>query len=48
MIYIRQEIGEAENESGGFGSRSRTFIFDYIGLPNQYRWLNNGKFEGKN
>ncbi len=31
MIYIRQEIGEAENESGGFGSRSRTFIFDYIG-----------------
>lgn len=46
MIYFGQEVGEAGNENGGFGSRSRTSIFDYVGVPNHQRWMNNGKFDG--
>jgi glycosidase len=25
---------------------SRTSIFDYVGVPNHQRWMNNGKFDG--
>ncbi len=46
MIYFGQEVGEAGNEDAGFGKRSRTSIFDYIGVPNHQRWMNNGKFDG--
>ena len=46
MIYFGQEVGEAGNENAGFGSHSRTSIFDYIGVPNHQRWMNNGKFDG--
>jgi glycosidase len=46
MIYFGQEVGEAANENAGFGSRSRTSIFDYIGVPNHQRWMNGGKFDG--
>ena len=46
MIYFGQEVGEAGNENAGFGSRSRTSIFDYIGVPNHQRWMNGGKFDG--
>ena len=46
MIYFGQEVGEAGNENGGFGSHSRTSIFDYVGVPNHQRWMNNGKFDG--
>ncbi|GIQ60010.1 O-glycosyl hydrolase family 13 [Flavobacterium collinsii] len=46
MIYFGQEVGEAANENAGFGTRSRTSIFDYIGVPNHQRWMNNGKFDG--
>ena len=46
MIYFGQEVGEAGNENAGFGSRSRTSIFDYIGVPNHQRWMNDGKFDG--
>ncbi len=46
MIYFGQEVGEAGNENAGFGSHSRTSIFDYIGVPNHQRWINNGKFDG--
>jgi hypothetical protein len=28
MIYFGQEVGEAGNENGGFGTHSRTSIFD--------------------
>jgi hypothetical protein len=31
MIYFGQEVGEAGNENGGFGTHSRTSIFDYVG-----------------
>jgi glycosidase len=46
MIYFGQEVGEAGNENAGYGSHSRTSIFDYIGVPNHQRWMNNGKFDG--
>lgn len=46
MIYFGQEVGEVGNENGGFGSHSRTSIFDYMGVPNHQRWMNGGKFDG--
>jgi glycosidase len=46
MIYFGQEVGEAGNENAGFGTRSRTSIFDYVGVPNHQRWMNGGKFDG--
>lgn len=46
MIYFGQEVGEAAREHAGFGTPSRTSIFDYIGVPNHQRWMNNGKFDG--
>ena len=47
MIYFGQEVGEAGNENGGFGTHSRTSIFDYVGVPNHQRWMNGGKFDGE-
>ena len=38
--------GEPANENVGFGTHSRTSIFDYIGVPNHQRWMNEGKFDG--
>ncbi|MFT3795802.1 alpha-amylase family protein [Flavobacterium sp.] len=46
MVYFGQEVGEAGNIDGGFGKRSRTSIFDYVGVPNHQRWMNGGKFDG--
>ncbi|MFI0491960.1 alpha-amylase family protein [Flavobacterium sp.] len=46
MVYFGQEVGEAGNENAGFGTHSRTSIFDYIGVPNHQRWMNEGKFDG--
>ena len=46
MIYFGQEVGEPGNEEAGFGSPTRTSIFDYIGVPNHQRWVNNKKFDG--
>lgn len=46
MLYFGQEVGEAGNENGGFGTHSRTSIFDYVGVPNHQRWMNDGKFDG--
>ncbi|WP_228526633.1 MULTISPECIES: alpha-amylase family glycosyl hydrolase [unclassified Flavobacterium] len=46
MVYFGQEVGEAGNENAGFGTRSRTSIFDYIGVPNHQKWMNDGKFDG--
>jgi len=46
MVYFGQEVGEAANENAGFGTHSRTSIFDYIGVPNHQRWMNGGKFDG--
>ena len=46
MIYFGQEVGEPAAEDAGFGSPSRTSIFDYIGVPNFQCWVNNKKFDG--
>jgi glycosidase len=47
MVYFGQEVGEEGNENAGFGTHSRTSIFDYIGVPNHQRWMNGGKFDGE-
>ncbi len=46
MVYFGQEVGEPGKENGGFGTHSRTSIFDYVGVPHHQRWMNNGKFDG--
>ncbi|MDO9553549.1 alpha-amylase family protein [Rhodonellum sp.] len=46
MIYFGQEVGESGAENAGFGSPSRTSIFDYVGVPHHQRWMNDGKFDG--
>jgi len=46
MIYFGQEVGEPGSENAGFGSPTRTSIFDYIGVPYHQRWVNNKKFDG--
>ncbi len=46
MIYFGQEVGESGAEMGGFGSPSRTSIFDYVGVPHHQRWMNEGRFDG--
>ena len=46
MIYFGQEVGEDGSENAGFGSPSRTSIFDYIGVPAHQRWMNHKKFDG--
>ncbi|MBJ2174987.1 alpha amylase C-terminal domain-containing protein [Aureibaculum sp. A20] len=46
LVYFGQELGEPGAENAGFGSPSRTSIFDYIGVPNLQRWVNDKKFDG--
>jgi hypothetical protein len=46
MLYFGQEVGESGAENAGFGSPSRTSIFDYIGVPSFQRWVNDKKFDG--
>ncbi|WP_052879190.1 alpha-amylase family protein [Vibrio coralliirubri] len=47
MIYFGQEVGEPGAENAGFGQPSRTSIFDYIGVPQHQKWMNNGAFDGE-
>jgi glycosidase len=46
MLYFGQDVGEPGSEEPGFGSPTRTSIYDYIGVPNHQRWMNEGKFDG--
>jgi len=46
MVYFGQEVGEPGKEDGGFGTHSRTSIFDYVGVPEHQKWMNGGKFDG--
>jgi glycosidase len=46
MIYFGQEVGESAKEDAGFGKPSRTSIFDYVGVPNHQKWMNEGNFDG--
>jgi glycosidase len=46
LIYFGQEVGEPGAENAGYGRPSRTSIYDYIGVPNHQRWMNEKKFDG--
>jgi glycosidase len=46
MIYFAQEVGEPGDGNAGFGSATRTTIFDYWGVPSHQRWMNGGAFDG--
>jgi glycosidase len=47
MIYFGQEVGEPGRGREGFGGEdNRTTIFDYWGVPEHQKWMNNGKFDG--
>lgn len=46
MLYFAQELGEPGDSDAGYGSETRTTIFDYYGVPSQQRWMNNGQFDG--
>ena len=47
MIYFGQEVGEPALSAEGFsGSDGRTSIFDYWGVPQHQKWLNDGKLDG--
>ena len=47
MVYNGQEVGEPANGAEGFGGDDgRSTIFDYWGLPQHQKWMNNGLFDG--
>ena len=47
MLYFGQEVGEPARGAEGFSSADgRTTIFDYWGVPEHQKWLNQGKFDG--
>jgi glycosidase len=47
MIYCGQEVGEPGAGAEGFQTDDgRTTIFDYWGMPEHQKWMNNGKFNG--
>lgn len=47
MIYFGQEVGEPGLGAEGFGGEDgRTTIFDYWGVPQHQKWVNNGTFDG--
>ncbi len=47
MVYFGQEVGEPGAGVAGFsGEDGRTTIFDYWGVPEHVKWVNNGKFDG--
>ncbi|MFW5851397.1 MAG: alpha-amylase family glycosyl hydrolase [Bacteroidota bacterium] len=47
MLYFGQEIGEKGMDKEGYsGQDGKTSIFDYWGLSEFNKWVNNGKFDG--
>jgi glycosidase len=46
MVYFGQEVGEPAGGDAGFGSATRTTIFDYWSVPQHVRWMNKGAFDG--
>jgi glycosidase len=47
MVYFGQEVGEPALGVAGFGpDEGRTTIFDYHGVPEHQKWMNNGLFDG--
>ncbi|MBE9582828.1 alpha-amylase [Mucilaginibacter sp. JRF] len=47
MIYFGQEVGEPAHGASGFsGDDGRTTIFDYWGVPDHQKWVNNHAYDG--
>ncbi len=47
MVYFGQEVGESAVGTEGFsGDDGRTSIFDYWGVPEHQKWVNNGLYDG--
>ncbi|MBY0432921.1 MAG: alpha-amylase, partial [Cyclobacteriaceae bacterium] len=47
MIYFGQEVGEPGSGAEGFGGEDgRTTIYDYWGVPEHQKWVNDKKFDG--
>jgi glycosidase len=47
MVYFGQEVGESAAGNEGFSSEDgRTTIFDYWGVPEHQKWLNNHQYDG--
>ncbi len=47
MLYFGQEVGEPAHGAEGFsGEDGRSTIFDYWGVPEHQKWLNQGKCDG--
>ena len=47
MLYFGQEVAEPARGAEGFSSEDgRTSIFDYWGVPEHQKWLNQGKCDG--
>lgn len=47
MMYFGQEVGEPGKGASGFsGDDGRTTIFDYWGVPEHIKWVNDGAFDG--
>ncbi len=47
MIYFGQEVGEPGKGEEGFGGEDgRTTIFDYWGVPEHQKWVNNKEYDG--
>ena len=47
MVYFGQETGEPAAGHPGFNTGDgRTTIFDYWGIPEHQKWMNNGAFDG--
>ena len=47
MIFFGQEVGEPGGANEGFsGDDGRTTHFDYWGVPEHQKWMNNGAFDG--
>ncbi|PHS13810.1 MAG: alpha-amylase [Kangiella sp.] len=46
MLYYGQALGETGQGDAGFGTSTRTTIFDYWGVPSIQRWMNDGEFDG--
>lgn len=47
MIYFGQEVGEPAAGPEGFGGDDgRTTMFDYWGVPEFQKWVNNKKYDG--
>lgn len=47
MVYFGQEVGEPAIGASGFsGDDGRTTIFDYWGVPEHQKWMNNHQYDG--